>query len=129
MRSRARAARRERRQFRQLTKDLDIGGGFGESRKPRHHMAKDALGAVVTLAIAGVILLQVTDGLASRCGAGPNSRAGTGACSGAAAFAHHAQLAVTLGVAALGALAVLAFIWYMLWGYKTNGQTSRPGTP
>ena len=46
MRSRGRTARWERRQFRQLTKDLDIGSGFGEPPRPRHHVAKDALGAV-----------------------------------------------------------------------------------
>ena len=118
MRARARAARWERRQFRRLTKDLDIGGGFGEPRKPRHHRAKDFLGAAVTLALVGVLLLQVTYGLASRCGARPGPRA----CSGAVAFAQHAKLAVTLSVAALGALAALAFIWYLLWGYKTNGH-------
>jgi hypothetical protein len=77
---------------------------------------------VVTLAVIGAILLQVTDGLASRCQAGPNPHAGPGACSGPAAFAHHAQAAVTVGVAACAALAAMAFIWYMFWGYKTNGQ-------
>ena len=128
MGSRARA-RWERRQFRRLTRGLDIGAGFGESPGPRHHLAKDALGAVVTLAVAGLVLLQVTYGLASRCGPGPGPRGGPGACSGMAAFARHAELAVTVSVAACGALAVLAFIWYMLWGYKTNGQASRPGTP
>jgi hypothetical protein len=30
-------------------------------------------------------------------------------------------------VAAFAALAVMAFVWYMLWGYRTNGQT-RPDT-
>jgi hypothetical protein len=127
MRARARAARREGRQFRRLTKDLDIGGGFREPGKPRHHGAKDFLGAAVTLALIGVLLLQVTYGLASHCGAGPGARAGARACSGAAAVAEHARLAVTLGVAACGALAALAFIWYMFWGYKTNGQAGDAG--
>ncbi len=90
-------------------------------------MAKDVLGAVVTLAIIGAILLQVTDGLASRCRAGSNPRAGPGACPGPAAFAQHAQGAVTLGVAACGALAAGAFIWYMFWGYKANGQARGTG--
>jgi len=90
-------------------------------------VAKDALGAVVTLAVFGMILLEVTDGLASRCGAGPNSRAG--ACSGAAAFARHAQLPVTVSVAACGGLALLVFVWYLLWGYKMNGPPAAPGTP
>jgi hypothetical protein len=87
-------------------------------------MAKDVLGAMVTLAIIGAFLLQVTDGLASRCRAGPNPRAGPAACSGPAAFAHHVQGAVTMGVAACGALAAIAFIWYMFWGYKAKGQAS-----
>jgi hypothetical protein len=65
-------------------------------------MAKDVLGAMVTLAIIGAFLLQVTDGLASRCRAGPSPRAGPAACSGPA----------------------IAFIWYMFWGYKANGQAS-----
>lgn len=87
-------------------------------------MAKDVLGAVVTLAVIGVFVLQVTVGVASRCRAGPSPRAGPAACSGPAAFARHVQGAVTMGVAACGALAVLAFIWYMVWGYKANGQPS-----
>jgi hypothetical protein len=82
---------------------------------------------VVTLAIVGAFLLQVTVGLASRCRAGPNPRAGPAACSGPAAFAHHVQGAVTMGVAACGALAATAFIWYMFWGYKANGQASGTG--
>jgi len=88
-------------------------------------MAKDVLGAVVTLAVIGVFVLQVTVGVASRCRAGPAPRAGPAACSGPAAFARHVQGAVTIGVAAGAALAVIAFIWYMVWGYKANGQASR----
>ena len=88
-------------------------------------MAKDVLGAVVTLAVIGVFVLQVTVGVASRCRAGPAPRAGPAACSGPAAFARHVQGAVTIGVAAGAALAVIAFIWYMFWGYKANGQASR----
>ena len=79
---------------------------------------------MVTLAIIGAILLQVTDGLASQCRAGRNRRAGPGACSGPAAFAHHVQVPVTLSVAACAALAVMAFIWYIFWGYKANGQAN-----
>ena len=90
-------------------------------------MAKDVLGAVVTLAIIGAVLLQVTDGLASRCRARRNPGAGAGACSGPSAVAHHAQGAVTLGVAACAGLAALAFIWYMVWGYKANGQAGGTG--
>ena len=87
-------------------------------------MAKDVLGAIVTLAVIGVFVLQVTVGLASRYRAGPGPRAGPAACSGPAAFARHVQGAVTIGVAAGAALAVIAFIWYMFWGYKANGQAS-----
>jgi hypothetical protein len=130
MGSHRRAARWERRQFRRLTKDLDLDldtstiGGVGEAQRPGRQPAKDFLGAAATLAIIGVILLQVTYGLDSRCRTNLNSRRGAGACSGMAAVAHHAKFAVTLSVAACGALAVIAFVWYLLWGYKTNGQTS-----
>ena len=86
------------------------------------HLAKDALGAVVTLAIVGVLLLQVTDGLASRCGGDLDPRTGPAACSGVAAVAAHARGIVTGCVIACVALAVIAFTWYMVWGYKVNGQ-------
>jgi hypothetical protein len=160
MGSRRRAERWERRQFRRLTKDLDLPdvsdlpemSGFGESavsgfdhpvvsgfhqpaisgfdrpHRPRRHPAKDFLGAAVSLAIIGAFLLQLTDAAAHRCKAGPKSRTGPGSCSGAAAVAHHAQPVVTLSVAACAALAVIAFIWYLLWGYKTNGQTKGTGS-
>ena len=136
MRSHGRGARWERRQFRKLTKDLDtlrdLGepGEPGEPSRPPRHLAKDALGAVVTLAVIGVILLQLTDGLASHCRTGPGPRSGPVRCSGVAAVAHHAQLAVTVSVAACGALAAIAFIWYMFWGYKTQpAKREEPGTP
>ncbi len=122
MRSRTRAARWERRQFRRLSKDLSTIPGFGDPHRPPRHRAKDVLGAVVTLAIIGAILLEVTNSLASRCVAEVNPRAAPGACSGVAAMAYHAQGVVTLSVTACAALAVIAFIWYMFWGYKANGQ-------
>ena len=127
MRSQGRAARRERRQFRRLTRDLDTVSGLGGLHRPPRHVAKDVLGGVVTLAIVGAVLLQVTDGLASRCQAVPNPHAGAGDCSGVAAFARHAQVAVTVSVAACAGLAAMAFIWYMLWGYKRNGQARGTG--
>jgi hypothetical protein len=151
MGSRRRAERWERRQFRRLTKDLDmpevsdlpevsgfdqpvVGGfhqpaisGFDRPHRPRRHPAKDFLGATVTLAIIGIFVVQLTDGLARRCAAGPKSRTSPGSCSGAAAFAHHAQPVVTVSFAACAALAVVAFIWYLLWGYKTNGQADGKG--
>jgi len=153
MGSRRSTARWERRQFRRLTKDLDfsavsgfdepvVGGfdqpvaggfhqpaisGFDRPHRPRRHQAKDFLGAAVTLAIIGLFVLQLTDAAAHRCEARPKSHAGPGSCSGAAAVAHHAQPVVTLSFAACAALAVAAFIWYLLWGYKTNSQAGGTG--
>jgi hypothetical protein len=137
MESRGRAARKERRQFRELTKDLELEldpdavGDLGEPDKPPRHPAKDFLGAVVSLAIIGVFVLQITDALASRCGPVPGLRAGSAACSGLPAVAHHAKGVVTVSIGAVAALAALAFIWYMFWGYKTNapaeGITPTPG--
>ena len=151
MGSSRRAARWERRQFRRLTKDLDLPevsdllegsgfdqpvvsgfhqpaiSGFDRPHRPRRHPAKDFLGAAVSLAIIGIFVVQLTDGLARRCAAGPKSRTSPGSCSGAAAFAHHAQPVVTVSFAACAALAVVAFIWYLLWGYKTNGQADGKG--
>jgi hypothetical protein len=141
MSSHGRGARWERRQFRKLTKDLDtlrdlgdfgdlgVPGGPGEPVRPPRRLAKDALGAAVSLAVIGVLLLQLTDALASHCRTGPGPRSGLVRCSGVAAVAHHAQLAVTLSVAACGALAAIAFIWYMFWGYKTQpAKREEPGT-
>src|SRR5215469_1793551 len=115
------AARRERRVLRRLEKELPSIPGSGETRGPSPHVAKDFLGAAFTLAIVGVFALQVTNGLASRCGTGPKPHA-RAACSGVAAAARHAQGAVTLIVISCAALAVMSFIWYMFWGYKINGQ-------
>ena len=86
-------------------------------------IAKDFLGAAMTLAIIGAIVLQATNRLASPCGAGPNPRPGPGACSGVSAMAHHVAGAVTLFAIACAALAAAAFVWYMFWGYKSTGQT------
>jgi hypothetical protein len=116
-----RAARRERRALRQLEKELSAIPGFGETLRPSPHLAKDYLGAAFTLAIVGVFGLQVTNGLASRCGTGLKPHAHP-ACSGVAAVARHAQWAVTLVVICCAALAVTSFIWYMFWGYKITGQ-------
>jgi len=87
-------------------------------------VAKDFLGASVTLAVVGVFGLQVTNGLASRCGTGLNPHAHA-ACSGVAAVARHAQGVVTLIVISCAGLAVMSFIWYMLWGYKANAQVRK----
>jgi hypothetical protein len=96
------------------------------ARRP-FSIGKDFLGAAMTLAIIGAIVLQATNRLASPCGAGPDPRTGPGACSGVSAFAHHVDGVVTLCAAACAALAAIAFAWYMLWGYKNTGQTGGNG--
>jgi len=90
--------------------------------RPPPRRAKDFLGAAMTVAIIGAILLFLTNGLASHCTAGPDPRTGSRICSGVPALAAHIRPAANLFVLACGALAVIAFIWYMFWGYKTNGQ-------
>jgi hypothetical protein len=129
MRPRGKAARMDRRELRKLDKELSRLGGFGEPPAPQPHKAKDFLGAAVTLAVIGAILLEVTNVLASRCKAEPNAHTGPGTCSGLAAVAHHAHAAVTLTVAACAALAMIAFFWYIFWGYKTNGRAGGHGAP
>jgi len=96
-------------------------------RRPPSSIAKDFLGATVTLAIIGVIVLQATNRLASPCGAGPDPHAGPGACSGVSALAHHVDGIVTLSALACAALAAAAFIWYMLWGYRSTAQAGGNG--
>jgi len=107
-----------------MSKELSAIPGFRENRRPASHLAKDLLGAAVTLAVVGVFGLQVTNGLASRCGTGLNPHAHS-ACSGVAAAARHAQGVVTVIVISCAVLAVMSFIWYMLWGYKTNAQVTK----
>ncbi len=99
--------------------------GRDASARPRGRpssIAKDFLGATATLAIIGAIVLQVTNRLASPCGAGPGPRPGPGACSGVSALAHHVDGVVTLLAIACAVLAATAFVWYMFWGYKSTGQ-------
>jgi cytochrome b len=120
MRSLSKSARMERRIFRQLRTEMSTVSGFDASRTPRHK-PKDVLGAIVTLAILGAFLLQVTNGLASQCRPGLNGSASR-ACSGIAAIADHSQRAVTLSVCVSAAMAVAAFIWYVTWGYKTKAK-------
>ena len=91
-------------------------------RRPPSGIAKDFLGAAVTLAIVGVLVLQATDRLASQCGEAPGPRTGPRACSGGAAIAHHVDGVVALCALACAVLAAAAFVWYMLWGYKSAGQ-------
>ena len=95
--------------------------------RPPSSIAKDFLGATVTLAIVGAIVLQATNRLASPCGAGPNPRTGPGACSGVSALAHHVDGIVTLCALASAVLAAAAFTWYMLWGYKSTAQAGGNG--
>ena len=107
--------------------DALSAGGSGAPRRPP--VGKDFLGAAVTLAIIGAIVLQVTNRLASQCGTGSGPHTGPGACSGLPAIASHVQQVMTLGVIACTALAAVAFVWYMLWGYKMNGQGDPGGGP
>jgi len=100
--------------------------GTGDSRPPpgwRRLVAKDFLGATATLAIIGAILLFLTNGVAAHCAAAADPRAGARVCTGATGVAAHIRGIMGLCVLACGALAVAAFIWYIFWGYKTNGQT------
>ncbi len=96
-------------------------------RWPPSSVAKNLLGAAMTLAIIGAIVLQATNRLASPCGTGPNPHTGPGACSGVSALAHHVNGAVTLFALACAALAAAAFVWYMLWGYKSTPQAGGNG--
>ena len=91
-------------------------------RRPSSSIAKDFLGAAMTLAIIGAIVLQATTRLASQCGTGPNPRTEPGACSGVPAIAQHIDGVVTLCAIGCAARAATAFIWYMFWGYKSAGQ-------
>src|SRR5258708_16061495 len=109
MRPRNEPTRVGRRQLRQLSKDLSTIPGFGKPQEPPPHPAKDFLGAAVTLAVIGAILLQVTDGLASQCGAKLNPRTGPAACSGMAAIANHTHGGMTLYSLRFAAVAAIAF--------------------
>jgi hypothetical protein len=90
--------------------------------RPPPHRGKDFLGAAMTVTIIGAILLFLTNGVAAHCAAAPDPRTGARACSGATAVVVHIREIMSLCVLACGALAVAAFIWYIFWGYKTNGQ-------
>ncbi len=109
-------------QMRQAGTDPLGVADFGGSRSRPPHVAKDVLGAVVTLAVIGAFVLQATNRVAGPCGAKLSERAGSGACSGISAIASHAHEIVTLSVIACSALAAIAFVWYMFWGYKKQGQ-------
>ena len=117
-----RSARIKRRHPAQAPSDPFTALAFEELERPPPHPAKDFLGAAATLAIIGVILLQVTNFLARPCSAKPNLRAGPGTCAGISAVANHAHGAVTWGAAACAALAAATFVWYMFWGYKANSH-------
>ena len=110
---------------RRMSIDRFTASGFDEPQGRPSSMAKDLLGATVTLAIIGAYLLQVTNALASRCGAEPKPRRGPGACSGVSALASHVHTPVSLCVGVCAALAMVAFIWYMFWGYKVNRRVGR----
>ena len=127
MRPHNRSARTGRREPEQASPDPFTALAFEELGRPPPHLAKDFLGAAATLAVIGVIVLQVTNSLASPCRAHLNPRTGSGACSGMSAIANHADGAVTWGVAACAMLAAVAFVWYMLWGYQANERIGRTG--
>ena len=120
MSSSNRSARIRRRYPAQAPQDPFTARAFEELQRPPPHLAKDFLGAAATLAIIGVILLQVTNSRARPCTAHPNLRAGPGTCAGISAIANHAHGVVTWGAAACAALAAATFVWYMFWGYKAN---------
>ena len=124
MRSPRRSARIRRRYPAQPPRDPFTALAFEELQRPPAHPAKDFLGAAVTLAIAGAILLLITNALARPCRAQLNPRAGSGTCVGISAIAHHAHGVVTWGAAACAALAAAYFVWYMFWGYKGSGHLS-----
>ena len=128
MSSQHRSARIGRRYPAEPPRDPFTARAFEELQRPPTRPAKDFLGAAVTLAIIGAILLQVTNSLAEPCRAQLNPRARPGTCVGISAVANHAHGVVTWGAAACAALALVTFAWYMLWGYKANRQLSgNPG--
>jgi hypothetical protein len=100
--------------------DLDELDRPEDLYRPPPSRAKNYLGAAMTLAIVGVIFLQVTNSLASPCLAAPRPRPGRRACSGMTAIAMHIRGVTTMFVIGLAALAAAAFIWYMFWGYKSG---------
>ena len=104
--------------------DLDAftARAFEELGRPPPRRSKDFLGAAVTLAIIGAIVLEATNVAAAPCRPHHGPRPGYRACTGVPAIAYHAAGIVTWAVAACGALAAAAFIWYMFWGYKTSGH-------
>jgi hypothetical protein len=104
----------------QESQDPFTARAFEELLRPPPSVAKDVLGAAATLAIIGVILLRVTNSLAGACRAQLKSRLAPGACSGMHAIASHAAPIVAWGAAACVALAAVAFVWYMFWGYKAK---------
>jgi len=124
MSSSRRSARIRRRHPAEAPQDPFTARAFEELQRPPPHPAKDFLGAAATLAIAGVILLQVTNSLARPCRAQLKLPAGPGTCAGISAIANHADGVVTWGAAACAALALATFVWYMFWGYKANRHLS-----
>jgi hypothetical protein len=109
-------------------RDLDELDRPEEYFRPPPSKAKDFLGAAMTLAIIGAIFLSVTYNLAGPCLAAPKPRSGPGACSGIASIASNIRGVATLCVIGCAAVAVAAFIWYMVWGYKRNGRAVKdPG--
>lgn len=121
MGSREGAARIRCWERRRASRDPLTARDFEEPQRPPPHRAKDFLGAAMSLAIIGAIFLFLTNSIAIHCTAGLKRHTGPGACSGIPAIANHVHGIASLCALAFGALAAIAFIWYMFWGYKTNG--------
>ena len=128
MRPRNRPARAGRGQPQPESHDPFTALAFEELHRPPSHQGKDFLGGAATLAAIGAIVLLVTNFVAFPCRARPGSRTGPRTCSGVSAFANHADPIVTWTVAACFTLAAVAFVWYMLWGYKGGRRTSPDAT-
>ncbi len=120
---RRRLARTPRPGSGQESQDPFTARAFEELLRPPPSVAKDIVGAAATLAIIGAVLLWVTNSLAGACRAKLKPRMAPGGCSGMPAIASHAAVIVTWVAAGCAALAVVAFVWYMFWGYKATQPT------
>jgi hypothetical protein len=107
----------------QESQDPFTARAFEELLRPPPSVAKDIVGFAATLAIIGAVLLWVTNSLGSACRAQLRPRIAPGACSGMPAIASHAAPIVAWSAAACAALAAVAFVWYMFWGYKARQRT------
>src|SRR5215831_19157515 len=91
-------------------------------RRPPSSIAKDLLGAAMTLAIIGAIVLQATNRLAIPCSAGRDPRTGPGACSGASAPPHQAAGPCPFSPTPAAARAGGPFVGKFFGGKKGGGR-------